>query len=126
MKVVLQAHPDYWKLTTEEKAKICNGCGAKGAWYNKLIPGKWLNEPCNIHDFDYYIGRTNEDKGLADRRFIQNNKRVVKATKNFIIRKWVKIKSKSFYALVRDFGDEAFWADKIVDEKNSEGKEVEI
>ena len=126
MKVNLQAHPDYWKLTKEEKAKICNGVGAKGAWYNRFIPSFGLTETSNIHDFDYHTGKTERDKRIADRRYMQNNKRVVKATKNIVVKKWLEMKSKTFYNIVRDFGDEAYWADKIVDQENSESKEVEI
>lgn len=126
MKVILYANPKYWALSNKEKKEICNGCGAKGAWYNFLIPGKIFKEACNIHDFDYLIGKTEEDKRKADRRFIQNLKRIVDKTENRALKKYRLVKAKGFFKAVKDFGDEAFWANKIVDEKNSQGKEIEI
>jgi len=126
MKVVLYAHPDYWDLSKEEKKDICNGCGAKGAWYNFLIPGKVFKQSCNIHDYDYFLGKNQKDKKDADRRFYQNNKRIVNATKNPLLKRYRSFKAKAFFKAVDDFGEEAFWSNKIVNEKNSKGKEIEI
>lgn len=125
MKVVLYADANYWKLTEEEKAQICNGCGSKGAWYNFLIPSRAFDECCHIHDYDYSIGKTEKEKRLADRRFMQNMKRVVRATKNRFLKKWRALKAKAFYKGVKNFGDEAYWSDKVTYE-NSKGEEVEI
>lgn len=57
----LLADPEYFALTPEEKACICNGCGPSGDdWKSKLIPDKLLGvdftEACNNHDFDYSRG----------------------------------------------------------------------
>lgn len=126
MKVTLYAHPDYWDLSEEKKKEVCNGCGAKGAWYNFLIPGKIFKVPCDIHDFDYERGESEKDKIEADRRFIQNMKRIVAATDNKLLKKYRRVKARAFFKSVKDFGDEAFWADKVIDKKNSKGKEIEI
>lgn len=125
-KVILYAHPKYWALSDEQKKAICNGCGAKGAWYNFLIPGGVFKHPCNIHDYDYYMGETQEDKDIADRRFIQNMKRIVESTNNPLLKKYRAFKSKGFFKAVKDFGDEAFWNEKVIDVNNSQGKEIEI
>ena len=127
MLVTLYFSKDYLALTPKQKKQICNGVGAKGAWYNLLIPGKKVfHEPANGHDSDYYFGKTKEDKEIADRRFNQNNNRIVEATKNPILKKCRKVLAKSMFIAVRDFGDEAYWKDKIVDEENSKSKEIEV
>lgn len=126
MKVILYANPKYWALSDKDKVEICNGCGAKGAWYNFLIPGGIFKQSCNIHDYDYFIGKTEQDKKDADRRFYQNNKRIVKATKNPLLRRYRAFKARAFFKAVEDLGSEAFWSNKIVNEKNSQGKEIEI
>ena len=65
----------YDELTPDEKAKICNGCGTKGlgGW---LVPdtlyGLDISEPCNIHDFMWYLGRTEMDMREANLTFLVN------------------------------------------------------
>ncbi len=52
-----------------------NGCGPAGI-LNSLVPDKYHNismtEACDIHDFMYFIGETEQDKDLADRTFLYN------------------------------------------------------
>lgn len=126
MEVLLSAHKDYWDLSDEEKKDICNGCGAKGAWYNFLIPSGAFDVACNIHDYDYFVGNTQDDKRKADRRFINNMNRIVSATKSKPLRVYRAIKAKGFYTSVKKLGDAAYWKDKVVDKKNSISKKVTI
>lgn len=127
MKVTLYFSKKYLNLTPEQKKNICNGVGAKGAWYNKFIPGKKIfNESANGHDADYHFGKTQKDKNIADRRFNQNNTRIVEATKNYFLRKSRAVIARSMFIAVRDFGNDAYWKDKIVDEENSQKEVVEI
>lgn len=129
MKVTLYAHPDFWELSKEEKNKICNGIGAKGAWYNFLIPSsikRVFKESGNIHDFDYFKGKDEEDKKKADRRFSQNNQRIVNTIENKVLMIIAKRVAKSMYLAVDKLGDDAYWKEKIVDVENSKGKEIEI
>ena len=48
----LRSSEGYQKLTPDMKARICNGCGAKGMF--DFIPdtmyGMKICEACNIHD----------------------------------------------------------------------------
>lgn len=65
--------PDgYADLTPEDKARICNGCGA-GGWKMDIVPdnvlGIDITEPCNIHDYEYYLGI---DRVRADCRLLAN------------------------------------------------------
>ena len=52
-----------------------NGCGPAGI-LNTLVPDTYkgidLNEACDIHDFMYFHGKTEQDKDLADRIFLFN------------------------------------------------------
>ena len=61
----------YLDLTPEQKAEICNGCGAKGLldFVPDHILGACFEEPCNIHDYGYSLGN---DKRGEDRRFLFN------------------------------------------------------
>lgn len=129
MKVILYAQKPFWNLSEEEKKDICNGIGARGAWYNFLIPPsiKRLFKPSgDIHDYDYFVGKTQEDKEVADRRFNQNNQRIVDAIKHPVKKFLAKRAARSMYIAVDKLGNEAYWKDKIVDKQNSKGKETEI
>jgi hypothetical protein len=54
-------------LEPEERALICNGCGGKGHWFN---PPDWLfKASCDHHDFNYWLGHTEEDRRRADWQF---------------------------------------------------------
>lgn len=52
--------PEYDELSPEDKARIVNGCGP-GGWKFDVVPdnilGVTIKEPCNRHDFAYYLGR---------------------------------------------------------------------
>lgn len=67
----LIAPPEYYALTLEQKADICNGCGAKGSHLPipDTIWGLDVREACNIHDFNYSEGR---DKLHSDAVFVVN------------------------------------------------------
>ena len=52
-----------------------NGCGPAGI-LNSIVPDEYdgidLNPACNIHDFMYFHGETEQDRDLADRIFLFN------------------------------------------------------
>jgi len=121
MKVTLYAPPKYWELTEEEKKKVCNGCGAKGSFLAKMIPQGKFREACNIHDYMYYIGKTDEDKKVADRVFINNLNRIVEAMP-LVLKPLAKSLARVYYEAVAKFGYEAFWKDKVY--PGMKGKEV--
>jgi len=123
MKVTLYAPKEYWELEVNQKRKICNGCGAKGSKLNFLIPQGVFTEACNIHDYMYYTGKTDEDKKVADRVFINNLNRIVKAS-NPLLRPIRKAMARAYYEAVSKFGYEAFWKDKVY--PGMSGREVEI
>ena len=114
--VEFYAPPDYWRLSPDQKNGICNGCGP-GAWKVDLVPdyplGFPFNEACNIHDFMYFTGKTNEDKEVADRVFLNNMLRVVEAfshtTEDISHGQWI---ASVYYDAVKLAGGPSFWAGK--------------
>ena len=54
-------------LAPEEKAILCDGCGAKGrgAW----VPDFMFTASCDQHDFYYWRGGTEHDRAVADEAF---------------------------------------------------------
>jgi hypothetical protein len=123
MQVKLIAPAGYWNLTDEQKKEICNGCGGRNSVLTKFLPQGTFKECCNIHDYMYFIGRTEEDKKLADRVFYLNLNRVVKHKKGF--QKFVKkIIAKTYFTAVKKYGDYYFWKGKVP--KGLNEREVEV
>jgi len=123
MKVTLYAPKEYWELSEKEKQKICNGCGGRGGMFNFLIPQKHFQEACNIHDYMYATGYSEEDKRKADATLLYNLDLIVKQTKG-LKRVWYKKLAKTFYKAVHNFGDYYFWKDKKFEDLV--GKSVEV
>jgi len=73
----LYCPPEYRNLSVEQKNTICNGCGAKGSILSRLIHSGEFIECCNIHDYMYAVGNTEESKQTADRVFYNNMNRVI-------------------------------------------------
>lgn len=66
----LPGEPLRWRhLTPEERKHISNGCGGKGSW---VKPPNWLfRASCDIHDFNYWLGFTEEHRAKADHQFYE-------------------------------------------------------
>lgn len=114
-KALLFAPAEYWRLSPAAKAEICNGCGArKGFKVPDTIWGLSIVEACNIHDYMYHVGRTEQDREEADRAFLNNLIRIIEADSiNFAPLKALRrYRAMSYYNAVRDFGGPAFWDDK--------------
>jgi len=71
----LSAPPEFWSLSPAAREEICNGCGP-GGWKGMLVPDNLLgcdiNECCDIHDYEYAVGTTEEERLIADLRFLEN------------------------------------------------------
>ena len=59
----------YRDLTEEQKDRICNGCGPKGGWVP--VPEFFCHASCDHHDFNYWLGCTEEDRRKADHEFLE-------------------------------------------------------
>lgn len=72
---VLQAPSSYWSAAVQIRHANCNGCGT-GGWKGELIPdtiwGLSVTAACNIHDWMYAEGITEDDRGEADATFLAN------------------------------------------------------
>jgi len=66
----------YYKLTKEQKAILCNGWGPKGG--GAVVPELFLHEPCDRHDFDYWVGGSILDRLKADWRLLRSGMRKAK------------------------------------------------
>ncbi len=112
----LSCSPSYLEACSELRDAVCNGCGSANAKFD-LVPntvyGVSIAEACNIHDWDYYIGKTNEDKELADRRMRNNGVRIVDGQSANTLSRWLRRKRVlSYYLAVKHFGGPAFWKGK--------------
>jgi hypothetical protein len=100
----------------EALAEIVNGCGPSG-WLSGIVPdtpfGFDFSGACDIHDYQYHFGETEEEKMLADRLFYRNLTRCVKHQAQDKPHRWVGYQFiKLYFAAVRDFGGDAFWEGK--------------
>lgn len=115
----LESMPGFMELPDEERAKICNGCGAAKSKFDFVpdtIYGLCICEACDRHDYAYHIGKTEADKIAADRQFL-NNLLTIIDTKSAWVLKWPRRwRAMSYYSAVCDKGHKAFWAGK---ERNS-------
>ena len=109
----LSSSDGYKKLTPKMKERICNGCGPKGMidFVPDTIYGLKICEACNIHDYDYFIGKTITDKHKADIRFL-GNMMVLVNRGTIWLRFFRRRRVLMYYESVRELGDKAFWAGK--------------
>lgn len=115
----LYAPESFWHASVEERKQVCNGCGTKG-WSNLLVPdcmwGIPIGEACDIHDWMYFEGQTQDDKNRADRVFLNNLTRLIEGrSENRLFKFLRKRRARTYYMAVKMFGGDAFWADKNMD-----------
>lgn len=108
---------DYVEATKEEKAEICNGCGAKdGIKVPSTFWGLCIEESCQIHDWMFHKGQTLGDFFFANVIFFWNmTALVVNGSNMFTMFFRMERALKYFLAVMFKMGREAFWVDK---EKN--------
>ena len=110
----------YSELTPEEKAKLCNGMGAKNSLISRWIPntmyGLDVEEAGNIHDYMYHVGRTWQDKEFADDKFRWNMFELID-NKGGWLASFRRRRALKYYEAVLYFGDDAFWAGGLREEK---------
>lgn len=104
----------YTSASKEEKRDICNGCGAANAKFDFVpdnIYGLSITEACQIHDWMYYKGTTNEDKIEADRIFLHNMLRIIEHHGGFL-KCLLRRRAYKYYLAVKHFGSTAYWDGK--------------
>ena len=93
-------------LTPEQIDIICNGCQGKGHWLN---PPDWIfTASYDQHDFNYWIGYTEEDRAKADWQFYQAM--LYDAQQQpWYLRSWYKLMAWLYYQAVRLFATDYFY-----------------
>ena len=97
-------------------ALICNGCGAANAKIDFVpdsIWGLYIGYACMIHDFDYYMGKTEADRRFADERFKRNLLTII-SWGNKAMWPARRIRVNTYYNLVRACGEAPFWSGKEI------------
>lgn len=108
----LESSSVYKQIFAFQKKNICNGCGAKGIG-GYLVPdtmwGLPVTEACNIHDYDYHLGRCKENKDKADLRFLRNLDTLIEFHTDNTILKYLRFsRARVYYNVVKYFGKSAF------------------
>ena len=98
-----------------EPKQDCNGCGT--GWNSKLVPDTiyWVSitPACCIHDYMYSVGKTNEDKCVADRVFLNNMLRIIESvTEWYYPTALARRRALKYYEAVVSFGSTAYWEGK--------------
>ena len=102
--------PLKWRnLTKYQKLHISNGCGKKGGWFNP--PDFLFTASCNQHDFNYWLGKVEEDRKKADLQFYERMK-VDASTAGWYIKWWHYSMACTYYRAVRMFGKDSFYDGK--------------
>lgn len=115
---ILIANKLFLELPISQLSRIVNGCGAADAKFDfvpEKVYGLTMTPVCHIHDLDYELGDTAEEKEAADYRFLINGFAYIKYKSSifkafFRRRRWLK-----YYEAVLLKGDDAFFNDALAD-----------
>lgn len=105
MEVAMTVPMIYESLTPEEKAWVCNGAGPKNG---PDVPDFIFTEAANRHDFDYWLGFSDQDRARADNRFLDNMLAKAKTQAGWWARQWYTVVAWRYYSAVRWLGRPAF------------------
>ena len=97
---------DYLDLSEWDREILLNGCGAEGGFHLNLI----FKEICNLHDFRYRCGGSEEDRESYDLEFRDGLHAAVDALSwwRFISRWTLRRAAKFYYYLVVQYGQSTF------------------
>ena len=113
--VILVSSLGYKNLLPDEKARICNGAGAAGKWISSIIPNTMYGLDCteafNIHDYDYEVGVSRDDKNRADRNLLGNLLAIINNRGGWLYF-FRHRRAMKYYEAVQLLGDEAFFKNK--------------
>jgi hypothetical protein len=112
---LLHVAPEFLTADAAYLFTVCNGCGAAGSWFKppKTMWGLSVELACFLHDWDWHHAKTEQERRRADQRFLLNLLIIIEEkSQNRITRGLRTIRAAEYYAAVRDYGDEAFWANK--------------
>jgi hypothetical protein len=104
----------YLHASPEVRAAVCNGCGA-GGWKFDIVPdqiyGVVITDLCDVHDWEYTVGSTEEDRLTADQNLLFN---ILERIENIggWLRWFRRRRAYKYYEAVREFGHDAYWKGK--------------
>jgi hypothetical protein len=131
----LDISPAFAEVATETPElldALCNGVGSVigwAKWFYPLIPntiwGLDITPASDIHDIDYVLPKRFPDKKTAikhkkkaDKRFYNNvNFLIRKNTKMKWLKKFRLSRSRKYYFVLKNLGDESFLKDKTIGEQ---------
>ncbi len=112
---ILHASQAFKDASYYELSLVCNGCGAANSKFkfpNKMY-GTYTGYACDVHDWDYEEGETEEDKVKADKYFKKNLNIIIDREKAWYKPKFLmKRRAYKYYLGVKYLGDDAFWKGK--------------
>ena len=113
---VLFAPDSFVEAPDWQRKQVCNGCGP-GGWKFDLVPdtiyGLDVSAACDIHDWMFTVGETNEDFDEANRVFKYNLLRIIYFyTDNRVVRWLRRRRALKYYYAVKEFGGPYFWKGK--------------
>ena len=115
MRDLLLASDGFWGLSEEERNRKYFGCGP-GKFGDRIVPdtiwGLSILLPCQIHDYDYEHGETEEDKRDADCRFFHNCVILIENEPRNIYSVLRMQRAENYYEMVMVGGHAAFWKGK--------------
>lgn len=119
----------YWCCGGEELAMIVNGCGP-GGWKFDLVPdtiyGLSIRAICNVHDWMYYWGESEQDKVFADQLFLRNLRVYITKNSSWILRGLRLSRATKYFEAVEHLGSRAFWSGKEDYADRCAGRSVDI
>lgn len=88
-----------------------NGCGS--GWKEPLVPdelgGIDISEACGIHDYEYEIGGTEEDREISNLNFLCNMVLIIRRDDTWMTNEGVALKwAMHYYMAVEEYGKEYF------------------
>ena len=121
----VHASDAFWDFPALDRT---GGCGA-GKAGDFLVPdslyGLNVTFICQIHDWDYAHGSTEEDREKADRTFRNNLMRWVNHKTTFYPLKWLRLRrATTYYKAVSMFGGPSFWNTKHYRTQNEQTTKV--
>jgi SAM-dependent methyltransferase len=113
---LLFAPKEFWELSAEARKVLTNGCGP-GGWLRWLVPdrnyGLDISPVCDIHDYMYAVGQTEEEREEADSVMLNNHLRLIDAkTKWQWLRRLRYRRAVKYYEAVKNYGGPFFWHGK--------------
>lgn len=113
---ILLAPESFIRTAPHKLIEVCNGCGAANSRYDFVpdtLVGAYVGYACFIHDWQYHVGITEEDKRQADKDFRENLLVLIKMeSASLLVITLRYVLCLVYYLGVKHKGYESFWEGK--------------